>query len=1215
MKKLLALLLLLSLNAYAQEKRLALVIGNANYSKGALKNPVKDALLMEKTFKELGFDVILDTNIATRSGFLKTIREFGERRQQYNVGFIYYAGHGIQIQDKNYLLATQENYQSEDDVKDNGIEVERLMDYMRSLPNDINVLILDACRNNPFENIWNTASRSLEGGSGLAAITPPSGSMIAFSTQPGYTASDGQSQNSLYCLELSQNMLIENLTLNQVFRNVKTEVRKKSNGIQSPNTIDELEGDAFYLKKSTYMNDILKVDSLIDEEKMDEALEQAIKILAKDPKNKFALFRIGRIKTRTLKENYDGMELIKAAKLFPNDPEAQTYLGRWQGFVGNHIKGLEYFNEAIKLDSSFADAYHYRALNYRDLKKFKLAQLDFDRAIAIDNNKPIYYYNRALFYCQELKDYNNSLKDLCSAIEKDPNNTKYIYDKAVLNCDYLKDTLAAINDFNKILELDSTYIDAITYLGLIYSGQGKLELEIKQYEKGISLEIYNPKASAYCYMNRAIIFAQQKEYDKALADLNKAVSLDPDNGMTYFNRAAFHDKYKKDFHSALLDYSRAIEKDTNNLNYLYNRGILYKDYLHDYNSALIDFMKILGLDSTNFDAINAIGALYEAQGKLDMAIYEYGKGTLLEKSNPKSASSCYSNRATIYTKIKEFDKALADHNKAITLDPDNGTLYYNRAMFNANQIKQFKSAIKDMTFAIEKEPLNKEFKLEMAKLYFDCFNDKETALKYLKMIQDLDSAYVSAINLVGVIYEEQGNLGMAIKEYEKGILLEKLNPNAAAFCYNNRADIYSINKDFEKAQADHNKAISLEPENGYRYYRRAIFYNYYMKDFNNAVYDLTKAIELETINPSPDRPRNLYGFYIERGKLYGFELNDYQRGLYDLQKALSYDTNDVYILNWIGAFYDRFGDEQNALKYYDLTTSKIGLPMQDSAWAYSNGIAWAYSNKAAIDQKNERFDAALENYNSAIKYDVNASIRYQFRSFHNLKYLNKVQDANNDLNKAIKIDPANPDLYYSRAIVNETLKKTKETLADFDKSIQLSESLPYYLDEKGRYFIRIKDFPNAISILNKILHDHPSFKHVHHSMGELYASVDSVQKAEYHFSTALKEIEKDTTGNYLYGEYWFNKKQYQRSLIYYGNVISILENRGNYSVDVDPFENIIYLSDAYRKSADAYSMINEKELACEFYHKALQQIAKETRPDKTKIKEYLNYQIKNMCVN
>ena len=157
MKNLVYFFLLISFFSFSQEeKRLALVIGNANYDKGVLKNPVNDARLIASTLDSLDFDVILKENIENRSEFIRAIREFGTKRPDYDVAFVYYAGHGIQVDDENFLLPTKEEFSSEEDVLDFAVSVQNVMRYLKSQTDEVNILILDACRDNPFESSWNT---------------------------------------------------------------------------------------------------------------------------------------------------------------------------------------------------------------------------------------------------------------------------------------------------------------------------------------------------------------------------------------------------------------------------------------------------------------------------------------------------------------------------------------------------------------------------------------------------------------------------------------------------------------------------------------------------------------------------------------------------------------------------------------------------------------------------------------------------------------------------------------------------------------------------------------------------------------------------------------------------------------------------------------------------------------------------------------------------
>ena len=253
MKKLLIILFISLINIInsQEEKRLALVIGNANYEKGALKNPVNDALLMKQTLEKLNFDVIYATNLELDRDMKSKIREFGEKRAEYDIGFVYYAGHGVQVKGDNYLLPTKENFNCEDDVLEYGINVQIIMKHLKSTSNSINILVLDACRNNPLKgNNCPNSSRSLNN-EGLAKIVAPTGSLISFSTSANTTASDGVGKNSLFCQSLAMNLMKPDKTLNQIFQDVRSDVlreSKKTGRVQEPEEASKLIGDYYFIK-------------------------------------------------------------------------------------------------------------------------------------------------------------------------------------------------------------------------------------------------------------------------------------------------------------------------------------------------------------------------------------------------------------------------------------------------------------------------------------------------------------------------------------------------------------------------------------------------------------------------------------------------------------------------------------------------------------------------------------------------------------------------------------------------------------------------------------------------------------------------------------------------------------------------------------------------------------------------------------------------------
>ena len=225
----------------ASEPRLALVIGNASYRSSPLANPVNDARLMETALKNAGFQVLKAEN-ANRRDMQRLIRDFGEKlKRSGGVGLFYFAGHGMQVRGNNYLIPLDADIRSEDEVAFDSIDAQSVLEKMESAGNRVNLLILDACRDNPF--IRNSRSAAV----GLATMSAPSGSLIAYSTAPGAVANDGTGRNGLYTEHLARMMAEPGLPVEDVFKQVRVAVRRASNNQQTPWENTALEG-RFYFK-------------------------------------------------------------------------------------------------------------------------------------------------------------------------------------------------------------------------------------------------------------------------------------------------------------------------------------------------------------------------------------------------------------------------------------------------------------------------------------------------------------------------------------------------------------------------------------------------------------------------------------------------------------------------------------------------------------------------------------------------------------------------------------------------------------------------------------------------------------------------------------------------------------------------------------------------------------------------------------------------------
>lgn len=248
------------------ERRIALVIGNSSYQDAPLKNPVNDADVMTSVLKEAGFEVIVRKN-ADRRAMFSSIKEFGQKLRKNDVGLFYYAGHGLQVESSNYLLPVDlrgSDLQDADDLRRDALPLNELMERMRDAGTH-NIVILDACRDNPFlAKLSRSASR------GLAKVVTPANTSVLYSTDPGNTASDGSSgDNGVFTKSLAITIQKDGLELVDVMREVSVTVNRNTNGIQRP-VFDGVLTSKFYFHPA--------------ESRSQQAVEQAATAITVDPK-------------------------------------------------------------------------------------------------------------------------------------------------------------------------------------------------------------------------------------------------------------------------------------------------------------------------------------------------------------------------------------------------------------------------------------------------------------------------------------------------------------------------------------------------------------------------------------------------------------------------------------------------------------------------------------------------------------------------------------------------------------------------------------------------------------------------------------------------------------------------------------------------------------------------------------------------------------------
>ena len=733
-----------------KEKRLALVIGNANYEKGALKNPVNDAKLIAKTLDSLGFEVLEYYNLKTQRELKNAIRKFGIKRDSADVGFVYYAGHGVQIKNENYLLPTQEPFDSEIDIEDYAVSVQAILRYLGAKTNQVNILVLDACRDNPFESNWKT-TRSIKGG-GLAKVPPPTGSLIAFSTDAGKTAADGDNINSIYTRSLSKNMLIEGINIDQVFRNVRSEVLKDSKGEQRPVEFTQLTGQEFFLNPGDFEDEFKAIELIIEQE---TELTDALNILAPIIDDK------------------------------PNNLRAQELLAESYIALENFSKALETYDILIELDPNNTKYFRQKGFCYTSINDLDKALEDYNKAVTVEPENSINYEKRGDFYSDYLNDYDKALEDFNKGIALNPTDPGLHFSKGYLYNALDKQDLA-LKSYLEVVRLDQEYPNINNNIAILYTNY------IKDYQKALAYytkEIELNPSDAIAYRNRANLYASQLEdLEKAIEDYNKAVEVDPENSYDYKMRGDFYQNYLKDYEKALADFNKGIELNPTDSDLHFSKAYVYNEYLENPDLALETLLNLL-----NFDAIEKIlDNSYLNTEIADIYLFKFKdleKSFLFYKKEVKRSPESYYG----YLKLAEYyffskNNKLAEFNykKALELNPENNNL--NLSFINYKYLnKNYEEVIKLSKKVIKKEPKDPQ-------------GDYLTALSYLK----IDHSMKALISL-------SSSIDKIIKYSAEGFYISDTGGKKLDFSevFMKRAQVYKKYNEFELMCEDYNLALAF----------------------------------------------------------------------------------------------------------------------------------------------------------------------------------------------------------------------------------------------------------------------------------------------------------------------------------------------------------------------------------------------------------------------
>jgi tetratricopeptide (TPR) repeat protein len=437
-------------------------------------------------------------------------------------------------------------------------------------------------------------------------------------------------------------------------------------------------------------------------------------------------------------------------------------------------------------------------------------------------------------------------------------------------------------------------------------------------------------------------------------------------------------------------------------------------------------------------------------------------------------------RGVAYTDLKDYQRALQDHDAAIELNPVFAPAYVSRSLVYYYFLKEYERAIQELDRAIALDPSSADAyntrgaayleleKYESAKQDFEraialdpdftwAFHNRGivyyTLKEYKNAIQDhsraieLDPHYPSAYANRGKAYHGLHDFPHAVQDYSRAIELDPKDPNH----YLNRGYTYSNLSDYVKAIEDFTHSIEIEADNAQVYYYRGIAY-FNLKNYQRAIQDYDRAIELD-----PDQSQ----YFNNRGLAF-YDLKEYQRAIQDYDRAIELDPHTAML-------YARRALVYSTLKEYQRT-----IPDLDRAIELNpENIIVFYNFRGDMYWELKQYQQAIDDYDRTIAinpYDANA----QFGRGCSYLGLQEYERAILEINRAIELDPNDARFYQNRGVAYLYLKEYERAIQDYDRSIELNPRFELTYHNRAKAYYQLKDFKHAIQDLNEIIKLNPN---------------------------------------------------------------------------------------------------------------------------------------------
>jgi tetratricopeptide (TPR) repeat protein len=496
----------------------------------------------------------------------------------------------------------------------------------------------------------------------------------------------------------------------------------------------------------------------------------------------------------------------------------------------------------------------------------------------------------------------------------------------------------------------------------------------------------------------------------------------------------------------------------------------------------------------------------------------------------------YTNRGNTYEKLGRFAEALADHTRAITLDPTFAMAFYNRGI-TYTKLGQFDEALADHTQAIALDPAD-------ARAYANRGNTYEQLGRYDEALADLDHALIldpahtPAYSNRGITYTKLGRFDEALADHTQAITLDP----ALAPAYINRGATYTELGRFDDALADYSQAITLDPALAPAYYNLGTIYAM-LGRFDDALADYSQAI---TLDPA------LAPVYYSRGVLYR------QRGrlamaLADFDRTIALDPTYAPAYTNRGATYTELGRFNDALADH---TRAIALDPTDATAFYKRGTAYAklkrfeealadftravdidpadaivYTNRGHTYIQLGQFEKALADFDHAIECDPANASAYNNRG-NTCKNLGRYDEALTDYTHALALDPTDASAYYNRGDMYRTLGRFEEALADFDRAIECDPALAQAYNNRGTTYAQLGRFEEALADYDRAIKCDPALTLAYTNRGFTYEQLDRVEEALADYDRAIKCDPTDAQPYLYFGALLANRGQLRAALPY-----------------------------------------------------------------------------------